>query len=298
MEQVRNILSPANGVKPDELKWTGLDDYIKSKAYFTKEEVLAFVRANQVEIREVMKGEGRMSEEAKADIPRLTKIVNDGGYSVEENPEDPGIIAFMYQGTEEGEKSEWAGELIQADAIEDLTVRNAAYALERLYAGETSDAKFSQYTLPGGTNYRELLLTLPDVRPSGRNGQFVVVNSQGAVLTKPYATREDAERVLNSDTNARDFHGLRVEQVETKEAAFELPKFQSSHFSEPNIISHVRFNDRMVNGRKVLFLEEIQSDFGQKIRREQDAVKAAVKADFHGIILRMKTDGVITLECD
>lgn len=44
--------------------------------------------------------------------------------------------------------------------------------------------------------------------------------------------------------------------------------FQSSHWDEPNIIAHVRYNDRMVDGKKTLHLEEIQSDWHQKGRNE------------------------------
>lgn len=44
-----------------------------------------------------------------------------------------------------------------------------------------------------------------------------------------------------------------------------VPTYKSSHFSEPNIITHLRMNTRTDdNGSKVLFLEEIQSDWGQE----------------------------------
>ena len=45
--------------------------------------------------------------------------------------------------------------------------------------------------------------------------------------------------------------------------------FKSSHFDEPNILVHLRMNTRTdAGGNKVLFLEEIQSDWGQKGRNE------------------------------
>jgi hypothetical protein len=59
-----------------------------------------------------------------------------------------------------------------------------------------------------------------------------------------------------------------------RELLLRLPKprgdkdFTSSHFSEPNILSHVRFNDRTgPNGEKILFLEELQSDWHQEGRK-------------------------------
>ena len=45
--------------------------------------------------------------------------------------------------------------------------------------------------------------------------------------------------------------------------------FKSSHFDEPNILVHLRMNTRTdADGNKVLFLEEVQSDWGQKGKKE------------------------------
>ncbi len=44
--------------------------------------------------------------------------------------------------------------------------------------------------------------------------------------------------------------------------------FRSSHFDEPNILAHVRFNDRIgPNGEKILFVEELQSDWHREGRK-------------------------------
>ena len=46
-------------------------------------------------------------------------------------------------------------------------------------------------------------------------------------------------------------------------------EFKSSHFDEKNILVHIRHNTRTdAKGNKVLFLEEIQSDWGQKGKKE------------------------------
>jgi hypothetical protein len=46
-----------------------------------------------------------------------------------------------------------------------------------------------------------------------------------------------------------------------------------SHYDEPNILGHVRLDDRTINGKKTLFVEEVQSDWHQHGRDEgyQDA---------------------------
>ena len=44
--------------------------------------------------------------------------------------------------------------------------------------------------------------------------------------------------------------------------------FRGGHFEEPNVLAHVRFNDRTdADGKRVLFLEELQSDWHQKGRK-------------------------------
>lgn len=58
-----------------------------------------------------------------------------------------------------------------------------------------------------------------------------------------------------------------------REILFTLPnlstKFESVHFRDKNIAVHLRANDRKdVNSNKVLFLEEIQSDWGETAREE------------------------------
>ena len=44
--------------------------------------------------------------------------------------------------------------------------------------------------------------------------------------------------------------------------------FQSTHWNDPNVLAHVRFNERVIDGQPVLFIEEIQSDWAQKGKKE------------------------------
>lgn len=67
---------------------------------------------------------------------------------------------------------------------------------------------------------------------------------------------------------------LEGEKENYKEVLVTLPTkigayFQSTHFDESNILVHLRMNTRIdADGKKVLFLEEIQSDWGQKGKKE------------------------------
>jgi len=69
--QLESILrNPQNGVKADEMKWSGMDDFLKGKQRVTKEEVLDFLKANQVQIREVVKG-GEQLKGVTEEVPAL-----------------------------------------------------------------------------------------------------------------------------------------------------------------------------------------------------------------------------------
>ena len=118
--------------------------------------------------------------------------------------------------------------------------------------GPAGSPKYWQYTLPGGENYRELLLTLPSKNvPKGISKPEWLINT-GRAENMP-----DAVRL--SDSGAYDAEWLQAQNTD----------FTAGHYDEPNIVAHIRFNERVnADGEKVLFIEEIQSDWAQKGRKE------------------------------
>ena len=55
--QMRAMIAKSAEVKPEEMAWIGLDDFLKGKKSVTKQEIKDFVDANQVRIEEVRLGE-------------------------------------------------------------------------------------------------------------------------------------------------------------------------------------------------------------------------------------------------
>lgn len=122
----------------------------------------------------------------------------------------------------------------------------------------TRPTKYGQYTLPGGTNYRELLLTLP------RN-EVTTGDVAGRLFGKPMSALSEDERQQVSDEMRR-----------THDA--KLKDYRSSHWDQPNILAHIRVNDRTdTNGKRVLFVEELQSDWGQQGKKEGFSTGAPLK---------------------
>jgi Large polyvalent protein associated domain 22 len=238
-QDVTSLRAMLKDIKPEEMKWSGLDEFLKGKTKVTKAEVQDFLRANQLEIKEITHGF----------IPAgfQTEQITVGDFK-KEQPEWGASYAER-MGVSDSEPI-W---VVRKDGKID-GVEKTKELVESLYRysgmdGSTSETKFSKYTLPGGENYREVLLTLPPTK----------VNETPA---------QAAKRLFGKDS----FYDLTAAQQKqiTKEQSLQEPidTYSSSHYDEANILAHVRLNDRTdSDGKKVLFVEEIQSDWHQAGRK-------------------------------
>jgi hypothetical protein len=131
-----------------------------------------------------------------------------------------------------------------------------AWEAQEGYGGE-SNTKYGKYTLPGGENYREVLLHMP---------------SQGVEPLQDYEYTR-----LNMLSNTPDKTPEQLAEYQslanryTAEGKGETSNdFEQNHFPDvKNLLAHLRMADRTgPNGEKVLHVEEIQSDWGQKGKKE------------------------------
>jgi hypothetical protein len=123
--------------------------------------------------------------------------------------------------------------------------------LQNLHDG----TKFSQYVLPGGENYREVVLAMP--KTSG----YTLRNGRGDIVGT-YKNREEAlvelKQLKDSDYLAN------ITPTD------EVSGYTSSHFHDiPNYVAHMRTNERTLDdGSEGLFVEEFQSDRHQAGRKK------------------------------
>lgn len=197
------------GVKADELKWTGLNELLQGKERVTPEEVRQHLAEGGLKIEEVTKG---------GDIPKGQYLVFD---------KDDNIVGA--EATEEAARKAAAAQEGSWADRDDPAGRHAI-------ANAVQAPKYQTYQLPGGQNYREMLLIGPDSADRAPAG------SRAAMGLEP----------------GQDYH--------------------SGHWDEPNILAHVRFNDRTTpDGKRLLHVEEIQSDWHQQGRDK--GYKAANEAE-------------------
>lgn len=119
---------------------------------------------------------------------------------------------------------------------------------------ESRPTRYAQYVLPGGKNYREVVLAMP---------------LEGEKRTPNQIAQE---------RHGKDFYDLTRDQMEAIQAEIErkvTPAYTSSHFPDvPNYVAHMRLNERTdADGNEGLFIEELQSD------RHQEGRKKGYKGD-------------------
>jgi hypothetical protein len=124
----------------------------------------------------------------------------------------------------------------------------------------TQPTKYSTYTVPGGENYRETLLTLPE---QGEQGFQRLLAQREAV------NREiDAYHAAHGDDRFAPHPPelvARYNALQNKIDAMQSQQFTSSHWEQPNVVVHTRSNERVLpTGERGRFLEEIQSDWHQQ----------------------------------
>jgi predicted ABC-type ATPase len=231
--QVRGLVDPArnSGIKAEEIEWSGLQDWLATKRdteMVTRDEVLA--AAQPVDVQEVTLGDNQISVEEAFRGYSDGELLDYVTYTLG-RPEEDGPVSRSAMIRYISENQPVDGERAEA----------------------SKQTRFDNWQLPGGENYRELLLTLP--------AEKITTYEQYAkeyLLFNPGATdqriRASYNRFVRGDSVA----------VPPEKVAFKSP-----HFNQPNILAHVRFNERTdADGRRVLFIEEIQSDWHQKGREK------------------------------
>lgn len=232
------------GVKKDEIYWTGLSDWVKTQPKVSKEQIQEFLKGNGVQVHETTLHESKSADEI---VRSMEPIFDKHGYQL---INDRGDILFK------DENGDWVQE-------EDLPTN-----LRDAFQSNYGTAQYQDYQTPGGKNYKELLLTLPKTNgvkaesaiSDGHN--WDVKMADGTTISFPEKMADDKAEAFKYAENQRGTN------------------FQSSHFDQPNILAHIRFNERTDSeGRKVLFLEELQSDWQQSKRKGNDVSDAPFIGD-------------------
>lgn len=284
-EQFLKQIEKAPGVRRDELDWMGLGEFLSGKASVTKDEVMEFMRAHRVELDERVRSGGAEREKLKstqmADLSVLpdhidAEVKNNASKGWEFRYGNDPAGTYHVVETHDRASDAFAFETYDKDWEHIGTASNlpqAEHIIVGNYAGLNDDAWtiFSDYKVPGGENYRELLIRLPSL---GEPKALADLKKRLAPLKSQLAELDAARRSANADDREK-YYEVR-DQVSALENDIhrleggrgdEVPRYESKHFKDQEIV-HLRVDDRTgPNGEKVLFINEVQSDLHQEGRR-------------------------------
>jgi hypothetical protein len=128
--------------------------------------------------------------------------------------------------------------------------------LNKMY-DELPTAQYDKYKTPGGENYREILLKLPSF--------------DSKRLMELEADIRRSEEFYRDPMSMPDFRAKMEELAQLKEqqAALGTPYTSGHYRNDPNLLAHIRVQDfKTPEGKKVLLVDEVQSDWHQAGRRK------------------------------
>lgn len=264
-----------NGVKESEIKWTGVDDFLKGKTKVSKADLQQYISEHKITLNEVDYGTPEQRQLQQLSQQRAKVYAENNRIWADHLRYADGstdMFNAMKQGSDLGvkqvisrmapETQEPARRFVETDnqvrALDDQ-IAKLDYQIEKSGARAP---KYEKYVVPGPKeNYTEKLLTLPAAEtPALKTYNEFVQRMQnkyaaGGQWAQKLNTEEEAQRAELSEA---------VRQEKQAQGAF-----NSSHFDEPNVLAHARYDERpTVDGKKALFLDELQSDWHQQAKQK------------------------------
>jgi N12 class adenine-specific DNA methylase/DNA repair protein RadC len=230
-DQITSIIK--GGGKAEEVKWSGILPWVDAQTGpIEREAVLAY-----------LEGEGavKFKEVTNQDVSPMTL------FPFNEWLKDNGLTESEYDN-------------LFSEGQQKVKREYAQFLNEKPAPPQT---KFAQYQLPGGENYREVVLAMP---PPKVPQKIEVVRHPGG---RGFALRLQGGSLVGGGDNPTQF--------DSRDAAenrgipyYQKHEYTSSHFPNvPNYVAHMRTNERTdAQGNPGLFLEELQSDRHQKGRSD------------------------------
>jgi hypothetical protein len=303
-------LLKTQGVKQEEVATRGLDTFLESNPKVTKTQIQEFLGENPVQLKETVLGVPE-----KFDADRLKQLETEYAGLKEHAIDDPSFGENKYDEMirlqnirdnstldslyAKAEADERTAQRMQQLGLKDeaekyfrqaelLNTRAEKLDLEEL--GPVLPTKFGKpdFNLPNGENYREVLIQYPnEAKPATfpKQAELDAVNQQLAQL-KEAGNREQYGQLIGTRTDLNNERTAFMKQAEYD--AKNQPTFVNrNHFEQPNILTHMRVDDRVIDGKKTLFIQEIQSDWHQKGRKEgyidNSVPKYTIKEDQFGV---------------
>jgi len=243
-------LLKTQGVKQEEVATRGLDTFLAENPKVTKTQIEEFLAENPVQLKETTLAEPKNEWQGNFLMIDKTAVAK-----IEENADGMYVL-----------RNTLNDKVTPLNAIQ---LDDAVKKAEEIY-GVSGDVtpyggkpKFADYTLPNGENYREVLVQYEPKREAPKY-DIRQLPEEDRTFGKYFGVYE-GEKLINTwhgSGNAEDW--VRGQKENFKDYG----NYESGHFDQPNILAHMRVTDRTIDGKKTLFVEEIQSDWHQSGRKK------------------------------
>ena len=247
LAQLRNA-----GVKEAEIEATGLRPFLGGKKSVTRDEIVRHLEEGRVGLKERIYGLTSLDDaddavrELASELQRMSngRMTDVHALRMAERFAIPQLPRHQ-----------------TLDGIEQSIEQMASPELRRLIERsrqKVDDSTYRQNSLdPSNPTYREVVLHLP------RRGERLDVRRREIEALGRSATPEQRQEwadIMNRlQPDTRDVEGV--------QPFAGMPDFTSGHFPEPNIVGHMMTSTvRDSEGRKVYLIDQIQSDWGQRLR--------------------------------
>jgi len=265
-----NDLMKGENVSSEEISGMGLDTFLKGRTSVTAAEVQDYIAQNKLQL-----GEARYGALTK-DISKSRDAFKAYGQELASKygiPEGQNIS--MYAGL----KNIPAEEIAKYERLQNEWLDQQPKA-----------AKFPKWQLPGGKNYREVVITLPtegrglsEIELDKINRRLVDQGYDGLGEEQRAVAMRGGNEAMDMLQDLEDRVGIRTDDLMKAMAGGDpRTQYRSSHWDEPNVLAHLRMSDRVTDGKKTLLVDEVQSDWHQAAR---DARTAEIKRliDTYGV---------------
>jgi hypothetical protein len=239
-------IEKTKGVKPAEIKDRKLDKILNTDQKMTKDDLVKVLEDNPPK---------QITEETPGGISK--SMIDDKIYEMIEAETKAELGPRPKLGYE---REDWLEDFDRL--IEEKSYRKDDYYQEAKEAlmeeGNIGEAAYDRpdLKLPGGENYREILLKLPTFDPN-KEKQLMELEANLRRMNP-----------VNFPPGYLDSMKDEVVKLKAEKASFGK-EYKSSHWDQPNVLAHMRVQDRVgPNGEKVLHVEEIQSDWHQEGRKK------------------------------
>ena len=276
------------GVKDSEIEATGLRGILDGKKSVTRDEIIKHLEDGRIGLTEASYQRG----DAAADVARVTseRVAEWEASALEEaefewdRRDDDDIERSADRWRDFAEEN---GLAIDDDAFSDDPVKALQDAgikfksgivpfwreTDRFTFGTTPDGKSAVYNPNSGFEWN----------PDGTAAYVSALESEAReyiqsniINADPHNVRDSIRRDVEAEYDDHDptkwsNYSLDPSNPTYRETVLHLPEtksgtFRSGHFPEPNIIGHMMTSMTTHQGRPVFTIDQIQSDWGQKIR--------------------------------